>query len=135
MTEPKTPPPHPHRIDEKIHKRPIADDESQENGQVLPLVARVHVQRGHVLDAAGVLAVSAVGRGGRIRDVSSANGVDVRLRVLATCHTRRGIKRCRFVGRASDGYITQRGGDDAADPVRGRIQKVHPVMPEDGELA
>ena len=39
------------------------------------------------------------------------------------------------MGSTADGCVVQSGGEHAADPVGGRVDVIHPIAPEDGELS
>lgn len=132
----KRPAPHTHRIDKEINQQPINNHKSQEDPETAPLVAVVHVQRGHVLRAVAVGAVLAVCAGVRVEQVSVLGNVcDEVACVVGAGLAGWWVEVGCFCGGAVDLDGGEDGGDDAAEPPGDWVDVVHPVFPEDGVVA
>lgn len=82
VSEAEAPSLYPHCIDEEINECPIADAEGEEDGQILPLIAGVDVQAGHIFNSSAILTISTLRSRIRVRQISPPNAINIRLREL-----------------------------------------------------
>ncbi len=98
-------------------------------------MVRLDVQRGQVLRAVAEGAVAADVRRSRVDEVAALQDVgDVAAGVRAAARAGRGAEEGGLAWRADDLHRGEGGSEDSADPVGRRVDVVHPVAPEGGEL-
>lgn len=132
----KRPASHTHSIDKEINQQPVDNHKSQKDPETAPLVAVVHVQRGHVLRAVAVGAVLAVCACVRVEQIPVLGDVCDEVACVVGAGLARGrVEVGCFRGGAVDLHGGEDGGDDAAEPPGDRVDIVHPVFPEDRVVA
>jgi hypothetical protein len=137
-TQPKTPPLDSNSIDEEIDQSPITANKDNKDTEVPPFLRRANIQRVEILGPITEGAVSTPVRRihrRRISEISLLKGIaDISASVVGTADSAGGAEEGGFGWGADDGDGGEGCGEDSADPVRGRVDVVHPVAPEGGEL-
>lgn len=129
----KAPPSNTNSVDEEVNQRPIANAEGKEDTEVLPLVARHHIESRQVINTRTVRAVATVRRSIRVGKVAGRR-IGESGSVGTASHSGWWVEESGFRWCALNGCLAQGSGEDTTDPVCTGVDVVHPVAPEDVDL-